>query len=137
MINLIEFKAKIMSFYEKSFTQDNRAECSIMKAFDDFIKESDNVSDDLNRLIEKLFRFDFKNSNQNEIENRVKEVKSIFVHVLCKDEFITLYHTNYAKRLFEYQVKGPSVIIDAENEFIKMLKNELGFTQCKKFETMA
>ena len=132
MHRIINLREKILTIYSKGFEKNSDIDMTIKNAFENFINQSDKTARSLVYYLDDLFKKDFKQMSEPEINERQDKVIQIFRYLQNKDIFEEHYKTSLAKRLLDQR----GIVDDAEKCFVLKLKEECGFQYTQKLEVM-
>lgn len=105
---------------------------TVNEAFERFLNEFPEAAEYISMYIDKLIKKDFKGSTDDEIENKLDAVMTLFRYLHEKDVFEKYYKIHLSRRLLESKTANG----DAERSFISKIKNECGYLYTSKMEVM-
>ena len=111
---------------------DKRFVSAVNEAFERFINSFSRAAEYISLYVDKLLRKDLKGSNDDEIEEKLDAVMTLFRYLHEKDEFERYYKQHLTKRLLHARTASS----DAERSFISKMKTECGYMYTSKMEVM-
>lgn len=105
---------------------------AVNEAFERFVNSFNRASEYISLYMDKLLRKDFKGSSDDEVEQKLDSVMTLFRYLHEKDVFERYYKQHLTKRL----LYAKSISSDAERSFISKMKTECGFVYTSKMEVM-
>eukprot|EP00250_Pteridium_aquilinum_P020559 c24859_g8_i3 orf=217-2634(-) len=130
---LLDFKARLDTVWEESFSKNEMFANAIKDAFEHLINLRQNRPAELiAKFIDSKLRAGNKGTSEEELESTLDRVLILFRFIQGKDVFEAFYKKDLAKRL----LLGKSASIDAEKSMISKLKTECGSQFTNKLEGM-
>lgn len=111
---------------------DRRYTNALNEAFERFVNTFSNAAEYLSLYVDKLLRKDARAGNDEEVENKLDSVMTLFRYLHEKDVFERYYKIHLQRRLLDSR----STSFDAERSFISKIKNECGYLYTSKMEVM-
>jgi len=131
--DLLAFKRYLDSVLAECFHSDEAFSYSLKEAFEHFINTRQNKPAELiAKFIDSKLRVGNKGASEEELEETLDRVLTLFRYINGKDVFEAFYKKDLAKRL----LLGRSASIDAEKLMITKLKAECGSSFTNKLEGM-
>lgn len=111
---------------------DKRFVSAVNEAFERFINSFSRGAEYISLYVDRLLRKDLKGSSDDEMEEKLDAVMTLFRYLHEKDEFERYYKQHLTKRLLHAR----SASSDAERSFITKMKTECGYMYTSKMEVM-
>ena len=131
IIELIKFKKEMDNFVKEHFKNNNYFKDINNKTFSSFMRKEKFVKE-LCKYIDYCMKIGFKGKSEEEIENTLNEIISLFKCLDSKLEFQIESEKNLSERL----LKNESLSIITEQKLISKLKEEAGVTYVIKMSGM-
>lgn len=113
-------------------TPDKNFVACINEAFERFINSFNDAAEFVSLYVDKLLRRDFKGSSDEEIDNKLDGVMTLFRYLNNKDAFQRYYQIHVTKRLLYARAASS----EAERSFVSKMKIDCGYMYTTKMEVM-
>lgn len=130
--DIIELRDKIIQLHNSAFKRDILIEVATRLSFEKFINKYTRTSLALVLYVDYLFQKEIRGLTEEEVENRLNKVVSIFKYISDKDLFENYYKSYLSKRL----LSDKSLDGEAERLFVTKLKTECGTQYTSRIEGM-
>lgn len=129
---LLEMRDKYETTIVHAFVDDKTFKNTLNSAFEEFMNKQQRSSEFVSLYIDDLLRNKNKDTSEQEMDQRMDKVMSLFRYLSEKDVFEKYYKKHLSKRLLSN--KPPSE--DAERSMLSKLKQECGYQFTSKLESM-